>query len=64
MYKARDKARVKKDHVLRGLYCRLKKAGKHSSVALTVVMRKALIYMNSKLKELRTQQGQNSAFYA
>lgn len=43
----------KKDHVLRAFYLRLKKLGKHTSVALTAVMRKILIYLNTKVKELR-----------
>jgi transposase len=45
----------KKEHVLRSFYLRLKKAGKHTSVALTAVMRKLIIRFNTKLKELRAQ---------
>lgn len=45
-----------KSHVLHSLYTRLKKAGKHSSVALTAVMRKLIVRFNSVLKELRAQK--------
>jgi transposase len=45
----------KKDHVLKSFYVRLKKAGKHSSVAITAVMRKLIVRFNTILKELRAQ---------
>jgi transposase len=44
----------KKNHVLSTFYKRLKKNGKKSNVALTAVMRKLIIYFNTKLRELRT----------
>lgn len=45
----------KKDHPLRLFYLHLKKAGKHTSVALTAVMRKLLIRLNTQLKVLFEQ---------
>ena len=46
----------KADHPLRAVYLRLKAAGKHTSVALTAVMRKLIIRFNTVLKELRAQE--------
>jgi transposase len=46
----------KKDHPLSRLYKRLKAAGKHTSVALTAVMRKLIIRFNTVLRELRAQE--------
>ena len=39
---------------LRGFYLRLKAAGKHSSVAITAVMRKIIIRLNSRMKNFLT----------
>jgi transposase len=47
----------KKEHPLSQFYLRLKKAGKHTSVALTAVMRKLVVRFNTQLKELRAQKG-------
>jgi transposase len=44
----------KKDHVLHAFYVRLKKNGKPPLVAISAVMRKLVIYFNSRLKELRS----------
>ena len=41
---------------LRHFYLRLKAAGKHTSVAITAVMRKIIIRLNTRMKELRAQQ--------
>lgn len=44
----------KKTSPLRHFYLKLKAAGKHSSVALTAVMRKLIIRLNTRMKELLT----------
>lgn len=49
----------KKDHVLRSFYLRLKRSGKKNAVALTAVMRKLIIRLNTQLKELRARQLRN-----
>lgn len=46
----------KHDHPLRRFYVRLKAAVKHTSEALTAVMRKLIVRFNTVLKELKAQQ--------